>query len=166
MGQSFSIEQLVIHASCSKLTLKSIIDSLPCLRILRTRTLIDSQSTVARNQFGGINIMLPPVTYHSSLQTIDLVWYHCDMSSLTIFFIALPNLQRCRLSGVMNPKELIGKLWYDLLTKTCKNLTRMIVNMLIWSGIQAKEIKTILMKIYVLNILTSNYNRVIEKMNY
>jgi hypothetical protein len=143
LGQSFSIEQLIVHASCSKLALKSIIDSLPCLRILRTRTLIGSQSTMARNQpRRGINIMLPPVTYHSSLQIIDLVWYHADMSSLTIFLIALPNLKRCRLSGVMNPKELNGILWYDLLTKTCKNLTRMIVNMLIWTGIQTKEIKT------------------------
>ena len=98
---------------------------------------------MARNQpRRGINIMLPPVTYHSSLQIIDLVWYHADMSSLTIFLIALPNLKRCRLSGVMNPKELNGILWYDLLTKTCKNLTRMIVNMLIWTGIQTKEIKT------------------------
>jgi len=143
-GQSFSIEQLVINTSCSKSILSFLFHSLPCLRILQIRTLMNSEFLMGTNQFGGGNAVapLPPVINHRSLQILDLVWYHPIMVDITVLLTGLPNLKRCRLSGVMNSKELNGKIWHKLITETCSNLIRINLNMLIWTGIETEEIKT------------------------
>ena len=60
----------------------------------------------------------------------------------SFFLSGIRNLEQCRLSGIMSSKELNGKFWYNLLTKTCQKLKIMNINMLIWTGTQTDELKT------------------------
>jgi hypothetical protein len=63
------------------------------------------------------------------------------MAYITALLTGLPHLKQFRLSGVLNSKELNGKLWHNLITKINSNLLRINVNMLIWSGGETEEIK-------------------------
>jgi len=143
LGRSSSIEQFVINASCSPLTLKLLLDSLPCLRVFRIKTLMDIKSTMVRNQLPSNNTVASafPMINHSSLQIIDIDWYLPIMANIIILLKGLPNLKHCRISGVINSKELNGKFWYNLITRICSKLLKMNVNMLIWTSIKAEEIK-------------------------
>jgi hypothetical protein len=138
---SFSIRKLVLNTLCSQLTLSFLLNSLPRLHTLRIRTLMESAPNV-RTQVGAFNAVPPALIYHSSLRIIDFAWYHPNMMNITLFLKGLPNLERCKLSGVMSPKELDGNFWYTLLTKTCVNLKIMNVNMLIWIDSMADEAET------------------------
>jgi hypothetical protein len=142
IGQSLSIKQLVLNISCSYATLNFLLSSLPNLRILRIRTLMDIQPTTVRNPVGGNNVVVPSIIHHPSLQTIDLVWYHPTMDYITELLRGLSNLKRCRLSGVINFQELNGQFWHHSITQVCQRLLRMDTNMLVWTGIEAEEIKT------------------------
>jgi len=142
LERSFSIKQLVLNASFSYVILNLLLNSLPNLRILRIRTLVDTQPTVVRNSVGVNNVVAPPIIHHPSLQTLDLVWYHPTMTYITALLRGLSNLKQCRLSGVMNFQELNGQFWHHLITQICQHLLRINVNMLIWTGIKTEEIKT------------------------
>jgi hypothetical protein len=104
---------------------------------------MNSASSTVDNQFGGVNGVppLPLWVKHSLLEILDLVWYHPIMADIKLLLLGLPNLKQCRLSGVMNSKELNGQLWHQLITQTCLNLLRININMLIWTGIEAEDIK-------------------------
>jgi len=157
LGESFSIKQLVINASCSQSTLNFLFNSLPFLRILRLRTLMNSVSSTVGNQMGGVNVVPPPSLSikHASLQILDLVWYHPTMADIKFLLLGLSNLKQCRLSGVMNYKELNGEFWHQLITQTCLNLSRININMLVWTGTEAEDIK-----------LNFDQNRFFERINF
>ena len=133
-----SIEKFVLNASCSPDSLQFFLLSLPNLHTLRVRTLIN---TLPTTRLIRAHIIPPPIIQHSSLLILDLIWYHPTMSDINSVLTGLSNLKHCRLNGVMHFEELNGQLWHQLLTQTCANLLKMYVNMLIWTGDQADEIK-------------------------
>jgi hypothetical protein len=85
---------------------------------------------------------LPSVKYYSSLQIIDLVWNRPNMKNIMTVLTGLCNLKRCRPSGTVDSKELDGNLRYHLITKSCSNFPRMIVNMLIWTRTERGQVQT------------------------
>lgn len=143
LGQSLSIEKLIINASCSPSTLNFLLKSLPCLRILRLRTLMNLEPEINTNRFGGNHVVAPPfsLVHHTSLEILDLVWYHPTILNISYLLTKFIHLKQCRFSGVMNSSELDGKIWYQLLEEKFPNLLQMNVNMLIWTGINTEEVK-------------------------
>jgi hypothetical protein len=103
-----------------------------------------AQPTTVRDRARANNVIVPPtsIIHHSSLEILDLVWYHPTITYITALLTGLSNLKQCRLSGVMNFQELDGKYWHHLITQICQHVLRMNVNMLIWTGFEAEEIKT------------------------
>lgn len=142
LEQSTSIEQLVLNTSCFRTMIESFLTRLPNLRSLRVRILFERRSTSRSNRFAVMNVISPSIIRHSSLQTVNFVWYHPTMIDIITLLTGLSNLKQCQLSGVMNCEELNGKLWYDLLMGTCRNLQKMNVNMLVWTGDRGEEIQT------------------------
>lgn len=136
--QFSSIEKLVLNTSCSRQTLDFFLISLPNLHSLQVRTLINTQPTVRPI---GAHILIPPTIRHSSLRILNLVWYHPTMMDISTLLAGLVNLKCCKLAGTMHFQELKGQFWHGLLTKTCVNLMKMYVNMLIWTDDRAEEIK-------------------------
>jgi hypothetical protein len=140
LRKSFSIELLIINASCSHATLNFFLTSLPNLRVLQIKTLMYTPSTTVRNPLVNMNVIAPLTIPHSSLQSLNLVWYHPTMVDIRAILRGLTNLKQFRLKGVMKFSELDGKSWHRLITQTCPSLLKMNVNMLIWTEDQTEEI--------------------------
>ena len=140
LEQSISIEQFVLNTSCSRAMIESFLIRLPNLRSLRVQILLFE--TRSRSRLPAMNVIAPSIIRHSSLRTVNLVWYHPTMPDIITLLTGLSNLKQCQLTGVMSYEELNGKLWHDLLMDKCRNLQKMNVNILVWTGDRGEEIQT------------------------